>query len=235
MAARPRRRDRLGRRLRRSPPASGVRARQGPRPDRRSSRVHHLRRRDPHRRVGAHVVRCRGARARDRRRRHARAAHAVRDEAVRRQVGRQGRHVRADVLVPRVPPRRERLVCRRRGAVDRVGHRACPASCSRTTQQRHMCRRPAGRSAKGEKPDNRNQHGKDGTRESGDHGRRRGHPAAAADLERAEADASGGQPADDGAHRRAAAQARLRRHRRDGRVPRAERSRPTSGTAPSSA
>ena len=44
--------------------------------------------------------------------------------------------------------------------------------------------------------------GRVGPREGRDHGRRRGHPPAAADLEPAQADDAAGQPADDGAHRR---------------------------------
>ena len=50
--------------------------------------------------------------------------------------------------------------------------------------------------------------------EGRDHGRRRGHPAAPAHLQRPQADDAAGQPADDGAHRRPAEAPRLRRDRR---------------------
>ena len=55
--------------------------------------------------------------------------------------------------------------------------------------------------------------------EGRDHGRRRGDPPAPPDVEPAQADAAAGRPADDGAHRLAAAAARHHRHRGDGRLP----------------
>ena len=54
--------------------------------------------------------------------------------------------------------------------------------------------------------------------EGRDHGRRRGHPAAPAHLQRSQADDAARQRADDGAHRAAAEAARLRRDRRHRRL-----------------
>ena len=216
VAPRRARRDRLGRRLRGPPLRPGVRARQGARPDRRPAAVHRLRRRHHHRRHRRRLVQHRScSRARSSSAATLVVLTLLRDEALRRHVGGQGRHVRAHVLRSRLlPARRATSTVRGCSSLDRAGATGHPGpACSATTPPSTYVPRCAGRCREGRAEGGSAPEGRD-------HGRRRGHPAAAAHLERPEADAAGGQPADDGARHPPAAPARLRRDRRDGGVPR---------------
>ena len=71
--------------------------------------------------------------------------------------------------------------------------------------------------------------------EGRDHGGRRGHPTAAPDLQRSQADAAAGQPADDGAHHRPAASATASTRSSSPSPSWPTPSATTSATAPSSA
>ena len=151
-------------------------------------------------------------------------------QAHRRHLVRQGRHVRPHVRLPAAswpvalhavlaharrraglggrPSRAGAQLLRRRSYVP---HRALP--------RRRPPRRPARPLDATVRARVDGPPGRFARREGRDHGRRRGHPAAAAHLERAQADDAAGQPADDGAHRRPAEAARLRRDRRHRRLP----------------
>ena len=179
---------------------------------------------DPHRRVGAHVVRvsrCSRARSSSGGTLALLTLFGMKRFDV-TWVGKAGTFVLMFAF-PAVPPRPRATVRRRPAAGSSRGSPALPGLAVRVLRQHsRTCRRPAGRSAKGEKPDSRNQQGRTALVKAVIMAGGEGTRLRPLTSNAPEADAAGGQPADDGAHRPAAAQARLRRHRGDGRVPRAE-------------